>query len=247
MRNRHIAAPAPRIARRAALLRHFALACVLVAAAGCASVGPTLGGRVNYAAASSLSRGLGGRELAALSDAFIKAVETGAPGATTTWSAGAYSGSVTPRGYFVGNLKPNPAQLLPLEGRVDLGKMLETEQGLYALTGKANLRAGPSLQAAVLGVLEAGTAVDGVGKVVGEPWMLVAIDGVIRGYVHQSLIIKAPGTELDLAGGPARRAHFCRGFDQTLSYFGETERWSGVACNRGAGWRLEPAAPALAL
>lgn len=228
-------------------LRWTALACLALVAAGCASGGPVFGGRINYAAGSSMGRGLDGRETEALSEAFIRAVEEGAPGEPVVWSAGSYSGSVTPLSYLVGNLKPDPSTLLPVEGRIDLGKTFETEQGLHALTGKANLRAGPSTQAKVLTMLEAGTAVDGVGKVVGEPWMLVGIDGVIRGYVHRSLIIKAPGTELDLAGGPARRAHFCRAFTQTLSYFGQTDRWQGVACNRGNGWRLEPVPPAQVL
>lgn len=224
--------------------RRALLAALALAVAGCASGGPMLGARVNYAAGSSMGHGLGGRELESLSKAFVTAVESGAPGEPVVWSAGSYSGSVTPLGYLVGNLKPDPSTLLPVEGRIELGKTFETEQGLHALTGKANLRAGPSTGARVLTMLEAGTAVDGVGKVVGEPWMLIAIDGVIRGYVHQSLLIKAPGTELELAGGPARRAHFCRAFQQTLSYFGETDRWRGAACDRGAGWRLEPVPPA---
>lgn len=223
--------------------RLAAFAALALLVAGCASGGPILGGRVNYAAGSSMAHGLGGRELDTLSEAFIKAVESGAPGEPVVWSAGSYSGSVTPLAYLVGNLKPNPSILLPVEGRLELGKTFETEQGPHVTTGKANLRSGPSTKASVLDMLEGGTAVDGVGKIVGEPWMLVAIDGVIRGYVHQSLLIQAPGTELELAGGPARRAHFCRAFQQTLTYFGETDRWQGAACDRGAGWRLEPVPP----
>lgn len=223
--------------------RVSAIGALALLAAGCASLAPSLGGRENYAAGSALGRELGGRELEALSEAFIEAVENAAPGETKVWSAGSYSGSVTPLAYLVANLKPDPASLLPVEGRIELGGTFETERGLHALTAKANLRAGPSMNARVLSMLEPGTAVDVVGKLVGGPWMLVAIDGVIRGYVHESLMIKAPGTELDLAGGPARPAHFCRAFSETLSHFGSTDRWRGVACDRGNGWRLEPSAP----
>lgn len=209
--------------------------------AGCASTGPTFGGGpVNYAAPSSLGAGLGRREVDALYATFTTAVERGPVGEPQVWSAGSYSGAVTPGAYLVGNLKPNPSVLLPVEGRLDLNEAYETDLGLHALTGKANLRAGPSLDAPVLAQLESGTGVDVIGKTVGKPWMLVAIDGVIRGYVHESLMIKAPGSELTLAGGPTRRAHFCRAYSQTLTLFGRTDRWQGVACDRGEGWRLEP-------
>lgn len=219
-------------------LRGLALAALFLLSA-CATGGPTIGARVNYAAGSELGGALTARETGALAAVFVDAVENGAPGETRVWSAGSYSGSVTPGAYLIGNLKPDPATLLPVEGRIEFNGAFETEQGLHALKGEANLRAGPSMQATVIRKLAAGAAVDGVGKAVGKPWMLVAIDGVIRGYVHESLLVKAPGTELELAGGPTRSAHYCRAFEQTLTYFGRTERWSGAACNRGEGWRLE--------
>lgn len=232
-------------AQHAVFSRYAPLAALALLVVGCASLGPSIGGPENFAAGSRFGRDLNGRDIAALATVFVDAVENGASGEPKVWFSGDYSGSVTPGDYLVGNLKPNPATLLPLEGRIDLGETYETERGLYALTGKANLRAGPSLKSRVLTQLESGTAVDVVGKVIDKPWMLVAIDGVIRGYVHQSLMIKAPGTELELAGGPARKAHFCRAFEQTLTYFGDTDRWRGVACKRGDGWRLEPVPPAL--
>ncbi len=222
------------------VLIRFATAASFAALAACAT-GP-FGGppeRVNFAADSALGAELGVREIDALYPAFVAAIEGGKKGEERPWTAGSATGSITPGQDLVGNLKPNPMTLLPVDPGLDLGYSFETELGLHALARNANLRSGPSEEARTLSVLSAGTAVDAVGKVVGEPWLLIAINGRVRGYVHESLAVKAPGTELDLAGGPIRRAYPCRAFDQTLVIFGRSDRWTGVACDRGDGWRLE--------
>ncbi len=210
---------------------------------GCATGGPDIGfaGGDNYAAGSDLAREMTARDREALAAAFVPAVETGAPGAMAVWSNGAVSGSVTPGQYLIGNLKPDSGVLLPIAGAIEFADDYETELGLYALKAEANLRAGPSMEAKIFTMLEAGTPVDVVGKTVGRPWMLVAIDSVVRGYVHDSLMMKAPGDDFALAGGPTRRAAFCRAFEQSLSVFGRTDRWSGAACRRDGQWRLEAA------
>lgn len=214
----------------------------LVFLAGCEATpyGAVGGGRVSFIEGSSLADAVDGRARDALYPAFVTAIETGPAGEPVTWSSGASSGAVTPGAYLIGNLKPDPAALLPLSAALSFNDTFETEQGLYALKGDSNVRTGPSTDTKVLEQLPAGTAVDAVGKVSGKTWFLVAVGGEVRGYVHQSLLIKAPGTELDLAGGPTRRAHLCRGFSQSLSVNGRSDRWSGVACDRGEGWRLEP-------
>jgi len=197
----------------------------------------------DYAAGSALSREMTSRDRAALAGAFAAAVETGAPGATNVWSSGSYSGSVTPGQYLIGNLKPDSGRLLPVAAPIEFAGEYETELGLYALKGEANLRSGPSTEAKIFTKLAAGTPVDVVGRAVGLPWMLVAIDGTVRGYVHQSLLLKAPGDDFALAGGPTRAARFCRAFEQSLTLFGRTDRWAGAACKRDGAWLLE-AAPA---
>jgi hypothetical protein len=226
-------------------ISRFAAAGALLVLSGCAS-GPLGGpqGGLNYAAGSGLGRELGEREVDALYPVFLEAVERGRAGEAKLWTAGSASGSVTPGDYFVANLKPDPRTLIPVDGGLDLGHSLETELGLHALKGNGNLRAGPSTEARILAVLEAGTPVDVVGKAAGTPFMLSAIGGRVKGYLHESLLVKAPGTELELAGGPVRRAHLCRAFTQTLAIFGRSDRWTGIACDRGNGWRLEPAAAA---
>jgi hypothetical protein len=217
-------------------------------AASCASDGSSVvgGGSANYAAGSSLAREMSSRDEAVLARTFVQAVEEGAAGEGAVWSSGNFAGSVTPGAYLVANLKPDDRTMLPVAAPLTFNESYETELGMYALTGKANLRAGPSTGARVLGQLESGTGVDVVGKVSGKPWMLVAIDGEIRGYVHESLMIRAPGDDLTLAGGPTRRAKLCRAFEQRLTLFGRTERWSGVACKDDGEWRLEGPAQVVA-
>lgn len=219
----------------------FALGALALLAAGCASDGFYGGAGVSgFAASSPLAADMGSRDEAALSQAFVGAVEKAAPGETQSWSSGAYSGSVTPGAYLVGNLKPDPHTLLPVAAPLNFADSYETELGLYVLKGKANLRAGPSLDARVLTMLDAGTGVDVVGRVTGAPWMLIAIGGDVRGYVHESLLVRAPGLELALAGGPSRKPVRCRAFEQSLSVGADTDHWSGAACKHDGDWRIEP-------
>ncbi|GAB4518195.1 MAG: hypothetical protein Kow00133_03060 [Amphiplicatus sp.] len=217
------------------------LTLALTAACETGSIYGSGGGGVNFAVGSTLAGALSGRDVEALYPAFVSAMEAGETGNGVSWRGAEASGVVTPGRYLIGNLKSDPSEMLPLGAAVSLADPMEIELGLHALTSNANVRAGPSLEARVLEQLPAGTGVDVVGKVAGKPWMLVALDGQVRGYIHESLMIKAPGAELMLAGGPTRRPHPCRAFEQSLSVDGRTDRWSGVACDRGAGWRVEPA------
>lgn len=198
------------------------------------------GGRVEVTTGSALAASLGGADRAAMERAFVSAIEEGATGKPVAWRGAGASGTVTPGAHLVANLRPNPQTTLPVAAPLLFSDPLQTEQGLHAVRATANLRAGPSTEAAIIGRLDAGAPVDGVGKVSGKPWMLVASGGTVRGYVHESLIMKAPGDGLDLAGGPTRRAHRCRAFEQQLAAGGRQDRWTGVACDRGSGWRIEP-------
>lgn len=224
------------------MLKPILLAAGLLAIAACETgkpYGAGGGGGVNFATGSMLGASVSGEDLRALYPAFVTAIETGSAGEPVSWRGEAASGAVTPGAYMIGNLKADPRALLPLAAAISFSEPLETELGLYALTRNANVRSGPSTDARVLEQLPSGTGVDVVGKVAGKPWMLVAVSGAIRGYIHDSLMIKAPGAELELAGGPTRRAHMCRAFTQSLSVNGRTDRWDGVACDRGEGWRVE--------
>jgi surface antigen len=204
--------------------------------AGCATTGGVYGDGVNYASASALGAGLPPGEARALAPAFIQAVEKGAIGERFDWRGAAASGWVKAREFRVGNLKADPNDAPPVAGGVDLSETYETEQGLYALTRNANVRLGPSTDFPTSEQLLSGTGVVVVGKVVGKPWMLSEVDGEVVGYIHESLMIKAPGTELDLAGGPRREAAPCRAYEQQLSFGGQSDLWSGVACREDGRW-----------
>ena len=224
------------------MLKRLLLAAGLLAAAACETgkpYGSTGGGGVNFTAGSMLGASVSADDMRALYPAFVTAIETGPAGEPVAWRGAGASGAVTPGAYMIGNLKPDPRALLPLAAALSFSETFETELGLYALTRNANVRSGPSTDAKALDQLPSGTGVDVVGKVSGKPWMLVAVDGAVRGYIHDSLMIRAPGAELTLAGGPTRRAHLCRAFKQSLSVGGRSDQWSGVACDRGDGWRVE--------
>jgi hypothetical protein len=207
--------------------------------------GPSSGGPVNFAAGSILGGSLSRGDMKALGEIFGPALAAGQTGAAQRWSGpNGAEGAITPRGYLFGNLRADPTELIPVAGAITYALPMEIEQGEQVTTKNANVRAAPAADAPILEKLEAGTGVEAVGKVVGQPFFLVAVKGRIRGYVSASLLTPAPGADLALAGGPTRKAHPCRAYDQTLSLGAQSDRWSGVACDRGQGWRPEQKAGA---
>ncbi|MEO1250904.1 MAG: SH3 domain-containing protein [Pseudomonadota bacterium] len=201
--------------------------------------GGSAGGSTDYAAGSRLAPTLTGAGERALAAAFVAAMETGAP---QRWAGRHAAGEVIPGGYSLANLRADPTSRIPA-ARADLvlEPVLETELGLFALTRNSNVRLGPGTNHEVTQTLPSGAGVDVVGKVAGGDWMLAAVDGVVRGYVHKNLMIKAPGAELELAGGPRRQARLCREFRQTMRRYSEDDAWAGAACLSESGeWRLAP-------
>lgn len=224
-------------------MRHAALAAVFLLSACSTGSGLNFGGGQNYAAASLLGAELSASDQRALEPAFLQAIDRGAVGERFDWRGPSSFGWVKAREACVGNLKADPNDCPAAADGLSLDETYETEQGLYALTRNANVRTGPSTDFPVREQLPSGTAVDVVGKVVGKPWMLVEADRKIVGYVHESLMIKAPGTELDLAGGPRREATACRTYEQRLSLNGQSDLWVGVACREEGRWVIKPRPP----
>ncbi len=223
--------------------RILILSFVAFALAACSSL-PSVGGggRESFAAGASSSYRLTGADRAVLESAFTRAMESDE---TQSWRGARAAGAVTPGQYSLANLMAHPdARIALVRPDIDLHQVLETEMGLYALTRNSNVRIGPGTDYNIADTLPSGTGVDVAGRVKDKPWMMVAVGGIIRGYVHQNLMIKAPGSELELAGGPFRRPLLCRDFSQTLTAGGARERWTGAACNDGAGWRLARPEPA---
>lgn len=217
-------------------MRYSAVCAAFLLSACSGGSGLDFGGGENYAAASVLGDKLPASDIRALGPAFLQAVDKGAAGERFDWRGPSSFGWVKAREACVGNLKADPNDCPAAADGLALDETYETEQGLYALTRNANVRTGPSTDFPVREQLVSGTAVDVVGKVVGKPWMLVEADKKIAGYVHESLMIKAPGTELDLAGGPRRQATSCRSYEQRLSYQGRSDLWEGVACQEEGRW-----------
>ncbi len=216
-------------------------ALALGACSSLSSVDPFAGDNVNFASGSPVAGQLSGADRDALSAAFVTAMETGS---AQSWRGGRATGSVTPQGYALANLKADPAaRINAARGDLDTAHMVETEMGLYVLTRNSNVRAGPGTDAKAVEVAQSGSGVDVVGRVRDKNWMLIAINGVVRGYVFGDLLIKAPGSELELAGGPMRKPVLCRNFSQRINIYSQREEWTGAACNDGTGWRLarEPA------
>ncbi|MEO0879056.1 MAG: SH3 domain-containing protein [Pseudomonadota bacterium] len=230
------------------LARALAAAAGLALIAGCGTSGgfAGIGGKINYAEGSALSAEMSGRDVEALYDTFLEAMEQGAAGDAARWTGASASGAVTPGPRQVGNLLADPSALIDFRPGLFLSHAYETELGEYVVTRNSNVRFGPSTETRIAEQLDSGTGVEVIGRVVGEPWMLVAIDGEIRGFVYEKLMVRRPGLELDLAGGPTRRPHLCRAFEQTIRVAGRSDRWSGVACDKagdkssdgGDGWRL---------
>lgn len=224
-------------------MRLVALVAIAALGAGCSTLSAPSGDDENFAASSPLGAELTYADARALRPAFIQAVEAGGVGERFDWRGPSASGWVKAREPRVGNLKSDPNDRPPIPVGLELGETFETEQGLYALVRNANVRLGPDTSFPSRQQLLSGAGVDVIGKVVGKPWMLVEVDGRVAGYIHESLMIKAPGTELELAGGPRRPAVYCRGFEQKLSVSGGSEQWEGVACRENGRWALKPLSP----
>ena len=218
------------------------LSCLAAAAlSACANLpgtGAIGAGAPDYAIGSSSAAQLSGADRAALAEAFVAAMDTGQ---TRQWRGNRAVGVVMPRGYALANLSLDPdARIAASRGDIDLAHTVETDLGLYVLTRNSNIRTGPGTDNEVIEVLPSGAGVEVVGRVVDRNWMLIAADGVVRGYVFQDLLIKAPGTELELAGGPERRPVLCRNFTQRVNVYSVREEWRGAACRDATGWRLAP-------
>lgn len=221
----------------------FVLCAAAIALSACASTGGSGTGSQNFAALSPLGAELAPADARALAPAFQQSMDAGAAGERFDWKGSGAFGWVKAREARIGNLKADDGDRPVMPAGLVIDEMYETEQGLYALTRNANARLGPSTEHPILEQLVSGVGVIVIGKVVGKPWMLAEVDGRVAGYIHDSLMIKAPGTELELAGGPRKPATFCRGFEQRLSLGGRSDLFEGVACREDGRWVLKAPPP----
>ncbi len=219
----------------------LAMGFIAASIAGCSTLDAVTdfgGSRSNFAAGSAMEHQLSGRDRSALNDAFLTAMQTGE---AMPWRGGKAVGVVEPTGYALANLMAAPNGRIPTtRSDLDLTHVMETELGAYVMRRSGNMRTGPGTDNEIITELPAGAGVEVVGRIINKPWMLVAVDGAVSGYIFQNLLIKAPGTELELAGGPERRPVLCREFTQRIEMRGRRDEWAGAACNDGTGWRVAP-------
>jgi len=194
--------------------------------------------RINYASGSVLGIRMTSKDQRVLQPVFSHALSGGANGERFEWRGPSAFGWVKAKKTSLGNLRPDENDLLEYPQGLDISSRLETELGLFALTRNANVRNGPSTDHRVLAQLPSGTAIDAIGRVPEGDWILASVDGLVVGYVFAGLMIKAPGTELELAGGPTRTPLHCRAFEQRISFQQRSDRWEGVACLKDGVWVL---------
>lgn len=197
----------------------------------------------NFAADSGVSAALTGTERSALKTAFLKAIDGGQ---SQRWQKGQANGAIKPGSYQIANLKPHPDHRIRVSrADLDLSYVMETDLGLHVLTRNSNIRIGPGTENDIAEVIPSGVGVDVVGQVSSKPWMLVASEGVVRGFVHESLIVKAPGADIVFAGGPERIGVLCRDFMQKLATRAGQDEWEGTVCRENGRWQLAPKDPTL--
>lgn len=136
------------------------------------------------------------------------------------------SGSATPLAAARLNGISFPAGLTPAGS-------FDGREGGYVSNGRINLRASPSTNSEIVGTLTQGEKVEVVAGVEGQPWLLLAQNGVARGYVSEPLLTK---TTLSGAGG-------CRLIRQTIETRGAPPAVQDFnACPDGVGgWTLAAA------
>lgn len=107
--------------------------------------------------------------------------------------------------------------------------------GIYAAEGKINMRAAPTTQSAVVDRLRPGEQIEVAGAVAGG-WLAVIEDGVIQGYVADSVVRPVDGGR---GGGRGE----CRLVQHTLTEPGQpTTREQYNACrSANGGWSIERA------
>lgn len=219
-------------------LRFSVLGIIAAAALGACETIPGIdgGGAPNFAAGHPAGERLGAADREALATAFVAAMDGAGQ---QNWKGRRASGAVVAANFAIAGLEADPdARVSAARGDFDLNHMMETDLGLHVLTRNSNIRIAPDAKAKIAEVLPSGSGVEVVGGVQGRNWMLIAVENTVRGYVFGDLLIKAPGSELELAGGPVRQPVLCRNFRQRIDMDGRRSEWEGAACRTAGGWRI---------
>lgn len=180
-----------------------------IAGRGSRTLGTILGAAVGAAAGSAIGCKLQQNDRDRAERAAEKALETGENQSwanAETGAAGQVTVGDTAAGGSLGDLR-FASGVEPAGGFVKVGESFTTRSA-------TNLRAGPGTKAAVRATLPAGQRLWVPAQVKGQPWMLVAENGVGQGYVSAPLLTRTASAA----------AANCKLVTQTVSLPGEAEQ-----------------------
>lgn len=195
-----------------------------IAGSGSRTIGTILGGALGAAAGSALGCKLQKNEQAKAERATEEALaknqnqtwkndETGASGTVEVSSATATGAALANTKFAKG--------VEPAVGFTKVG-------AAYTATAAANIRSAPATKGKSLGKLTIGQSVWVPASVKGQPWMLVAQDGIAKGYVSAPLLKRA-ATNVASASG-------CKTVKQTVSTPGSDDQSETLqACKNADG------------
>lgn len=177
-----------------------------------------------------------------MSDAFIGAMAADV-GTSRVWANGRTGarGEVIAGEAFLENVDYARGRRLRAPVGLETRWMLEPAQGDYTTTTNTNVRLGASTSSLLAGTLPEGSVVEAIGAAQDAPWMLVARNGEVIGYMHTDFLEQREGGDLLLAGGAPRQPMYCRSYEQSLSLRnGPSDRWRGDACQTSFGtWQVQ--------
>lgn len=121
----------------------------------------------------------------------------------------------------------------------------------------SNVRGGPSTDYEKVGRLVAGSQINVVGKVIGEPWYFISENGVANGFIYEPLVRQAASS---IVGAPQEDAAtdtadeeddtfevtvadqlLCRTVEQAVTLDDGTEKTETLTACKGAnGWEIQP-------
>ncbi|MEQ8936901.1 MAG: SH3 domain-containing protein [Amphiplicatus sp.] len=175
-------------------------------------------------------------DLAAHRAAFLSSVNAPA-GKIIEWVGDSAHGSVTVKEARL-VLSPDKPSGNPAPEGLRIGGDMEMDLGVHVIRSNANVRLGPSTEDKVVATLKAGSRVDVIGRLVREPWALVAQNGRIRGYVFDELMARPQGATSRLAGAVLATPVYCRSLVQTVEREGVSSESDDLACKGEGDWFL---------
>lgn len=169
-------------------------------------------------------------------EAFLSAVKV-TPGEAVDWTGDTVTGRITSGEARLAVSAEEPAGR-PAPAGLRIPGPMEMDLGVHALRSNANVRLGPSTDDKIVATLKAGTRVEVAGRLVREPWALVAQNGRVRGYIFEELLIRPEGAASRLAGARLATPTYCRRLSESVGTNGSASEWSSFACNSGGEWIL---------